>query len=251
VSSSLLVQPVIATPPAPPIPALERPLEPQALVAALRAFHSSYYVEHPFHRLMHEGKLSQRQLQGWVANRLCYQRAIPRKDGAIISNCPVREVRREWIQRIIDHDGVREGEGGIELWVKLGEALGVPREEMEDERHVLPAVRFATEAYVTFCKTKPWVDAVASSLTELFAPDIMRRRLESFPVHYPWIRAEAYDYFKSRLVQAPRDSAYGLKIVTTYCTTVDQQARAFEALKFKIEMLWVMIDSIHNAYRED
>ena len=120
-------------------------------------------------------------MQGWVANRLAYQRAIPRKDGAILSNCPDPEVRRKWIQRIIDHDGTREGEGGIEKWIQLGIAFGVPREEMEDERHVLPGVRFAAEMYVTFCKTRPWVEAAASSLTELFAPDIMRRRLDALP----------------------------------------------------------------------
>jgi pyrroloquinoline-quinone synthase len=250
-TTSPLSAPTLAAPPAPPIPTLDQPLEPNALVAALRAFHASYYVEHPFHKLMHDGKLTQRQLQGWVANRLVYQRAVPRKDAAIISNCPFPEVRRKWIQRIIDHDGLKEGEGGIEMWIRLGEALGVPREEMEDERHVLPGVRFAAEAYVTFCKTRPWVEAAASSLTELFAPDIMRRRLESLPKYYPWIRPEAYDYFKSRLVQAPRDSQHGLEIVTTYCITVEAQQRAFEALKFKIEMLWVLIDTIHNAYRED
>jgi pyrroloquinoline-quinone synthase len=248
--TSLLASPTLAAPPPPPIPVLERPLEPEALAVALRAFHSSYYVEHPFHQFMHEGKLSQRQLQAWVANRLCYQRAVPRKDGAILSNCPYPEVRRRWVQRIIDHDGTREGEGGIELWVRLGMALGLSRDEMESERYVLPGVRFATEAYVTFCKTRPWVEAAAASLTELFAPDIMRRRLEAFPKHYPWIDPEAYAYFRSRLTQAPRDSAHGLEIVTTYCTTVESQQRAFEALKFKIEMLWVMIDTIHNAYRE-
>lgn len=239
-----------AMPPTPPIPALDAPLAPDALVAALRGFHASYYVEHPFHRQMHDGALSPRQLGGWAANRLAYQRAIPRKDAAILSNCPVPTVRRGWLQRIVDHDGTADGEGGIERWIQLGVALGVPREEMDDERHVLPAVRMAAESYVTFCKTRPWVDAVASSLTELFAPDIMRRRLASLPVHYPWIRPEAYAYFQSRLVQAPRDSAEGLAIVAAYCTTVETQHRAFEALRFKIEMLWVMIDAIHNAYRE-
>jgi pyrroloquinoline-quinone synthase len=238
------------TPPAPPIPALDRALTPDELEAALRAFHGSYYVEHPFHELMHAGGLSPRQLQGWVANRLAYQRAIPRKDGAIISNCPDPAVRREWLQRIVDHDGLAEGEGGIELWIRLGESLGVTRAEMEDERHVLPAVRMAAESYVTFCKTRPWVDAVASSLTELFAPDIMRRRLESLPKHYPWIGPQAYDYFKSRLVQAPRDSRQGLAIVRAHCTTVETQQRAFDALRFKIEMLWVLIDAVHNGYRE-
>jgi pyrroloquinoline-quinone synthase len=159
-------------------------------------------------------------------------------------------VRRKWIQRIIDHDGVREGDGGIELWIRLGLALGLTREELEDERHVLPGVRFATEAYVTFCRTHTWVEAAAASLTELFAPDIMRRRLESLPKYYPWIHPDAYDYFRSRLVQAPRDSAHGLEIVTTYCTTIESQRQAFDALKFKIEMLWVMIDTIHHAYQE-
>jgi pyrroloquinoline-quinone synthase len=241
---------VLSAPPAPPIPELTRPLTADDLVAALKAFHSSYYASHPFHTLMHEGRLTRAQLQGWVANRLAYQRAIPRKDGAIISNCPDPAVRRIWLQRIIDHDGTEAGTGGIELWIRLGEAVGVPREEMEDERHVLPGVRFAAEAYVTFCKTKPWIDAVASSLTELFAPGLMRQRIAAFPQHYPWIRPEALDYFKSRLIQAPRDSEQGLQLVKTHCITVETQRRAFDALAFKIEMLWLMIDTIHHAYLE-
>jgi pyrroloquinoline-quinone synthase len=246
---------ILATPPPPPIPSLDRPLEPEALADALRSFSTSYYANHPFHQLMHDGRLTPRQLQGWVANRLAYQRAIPRKDAAIISNCPDPAVRREWIQRIVDHDGTAPTDpkgtpGGIEMWIRLGEALGVPREEMEDERHVLPGVRFAADAYVTFCKTKPWIEAVASSLTELFAPDLMRKRIAAFPRHYPWIRPEALEYFQSRLVQAPRDSRQGLRLVQQHCTTVDSQRRAFEALAFKLEMLWVMIDTIHNAYRE-
>ena len=243
--------PALAAPPAPPVPALDRPLTPDEFEAALRAFHSSYYVQHPFHQLMHEGKLTRRQLRGWVANRLAYQRAIPRKDGAIISNCPLPEVRRLWIQRIVDHDGVEVGTGGIDLWVRLGEALGVPRAEMEDERHVLPAVRMAAESYVTFCRTSWWVAAVASSLTELFAPDIMQRRLAAFPAHYPWVDAAGLEYFRTRLVQAPRDSRQAIEIVRRHCTTVDSQRMAFEALAFKIEMLWVLIDAIRNAYREE
>ena len=192
---------------------------------------------------MYDGKLTQRQFQGWVANRLAYQRVVPRKDAAILSNCPDAAVRREWIQRIIDHDGTAPGTGGIELWIRLGIALGVPREEMEDERHVLPAVRLICESYVTFCRTRPWVQAAASSLTELFAPRIHQERIESFPRHYPWIPPEALDYFKSRLVQAPRDVKHGLAIVQQHCTTVDTQRMAFEALAFKLEMLWAMIDS--------
>jgi pyrroloquinoline-quinone synthase len=238
----------LAAPPPPPIPALDRPLASDELVAALRAFSRSYYAVHPFHQLMREGALSKRQLQGWVANRLAYQRAIPRKDAAIISNCPDPAVRRLWMQRIVDHDGVEPGTGGIEMWVRLGEALGVPRDEMEDERHVLPGVRMAAESYVTFCKTHGWVEAVASSLTELFAPTLMHERLAAFPRHYPWVDAAGLEYFRSRLTQAPRDSAQGVAIVTTHCTTVESQRHAFDALAFKIEMLWVLIDTIHHAY---
>jgi pyrroloquinoline-quinone synthase len=241
---------LLAAPPPAPIPVLTQPLSPGDLDAALRAFSSSYYANHPFHQLMHEGRLTKRQLQGWVANRLAYQRAIPRKDAAILSNCPESDVRRLWLSRIIDHDGTEPGSGGIELWIRLGEALGVPREEMEDERHVLPGVRFATEAYVTFCRTKPWIEAVASSLTELFAPDLMRRRIAAFPQHYPWVDSDALTYFRTRLVQAPRDSQQGLHLVLTRCTTIDTQRRAFDALAFKLELLWVMIDAIHHAYAD-
>jgi pyrroloquinoline-quinone synthase len=240
----------LAAPPPPPFPELGQALSPDALAEALRSFSASYYANHPFHQLMHEGRLTPRQLQGWVANRLAYQRAIPRKDAAILSNCPEPDIRRAWMQRIIDHDGVERGSGGIEMWIRLGVALGVPRKEMEDERHVLPGVRLAAESYVTFCKTKPWIEAVASSLTELFAPDLMRKRIAAFPEHYPWIEADALEYFRSRLVQAPRDSQQGLRLVQERCTTVETQRRAFEALAFKLEMLWVMIDTIHQAYAE-
>lgn len=240
----------LATPPPPPIPVLDRPLSSDELADALRAFSRSYYAVHPFHQLMREGALSKRQLQGWVANRLAYQRAVPRKDAAILSNCPDPAVRRLWIQRIVDHDGTEPGTGGIELWIRLGEALGVPREEMEDERHVLPGVRMAAESYVTFCKTHWWVEAVASSLTELFAPTLMRERLAAFPRHYPWVDAAGLEYFRSRLVQAPRDSTQGLELVTAHCTSVETQQRAFAALAFKIEMLWVLIDTVHNAYAD-
>src|ERR671921_1523998 len=223
----------LAAPPRPPFPDLDRPLSSDALADRLRAFSTSYYARHPFHERMHGGKLSPAQLQGWVANRLAYQRAIPRKDAAIISNCPVPEVRRAWMQRIVDHDGTAPGTGGIEMWIRLGEAVGLSREAMEDERHVLPGVRFAAEAYVTFCKTRPWIEAVASSLTELFAPDLMRQRIAAFPEHYPWIQPHALEYFKSRLVQAPRDSRQGLALVQKHCVTADTQRRAFEALAFK------------------
>src|SRR5215212_11011780 len=169
----------LATPPAPPFPRLERALGPGELEDALRSFNGSYYVEHPFHQLMYEGRLTQRQFQGWAANRLVYQRVVPRKDAAILSNCPDAEVRRDWIGRIVDHDGTAPGTGGIESWLRLGEALGVPREELLSERHVLPAVRYAVDAYVNFARQKPWIEAVASSLTELFGPAAILVRLEA------------------------------------------------------------------------
>lgn len=241
----------LAAPPPPPVPRLDRPLSPDALADALRAFSTSYYANHLFHELMHRGALSERQLRGWVANRLAYQRAIPRKDAAIISNCPDPDIRREWLQRIVDHDGTAPGTGGVEMWIRLGVALGVPREEMEDERHVLPGVRLAAESYVTFCRTRPWIEAVAASLTELFAPGLMRQRISAFAEHYPWVDRAGLEYFRTRLDQAPRDSRHGLQLVQEYCTSVELQRRAFDALTFKLEMLWVMIDTIHNAYRDD
>ena len=162
-------------------------LETDSFVSALRAHSQRYHDRHPFHRKMNEGALSRGQIQGWVANRFYYQENIPRKDAAILANCPDREVRRRWIRRIIDHDGTAEGEGGIEAWLRLGEAVELTREEIQDERHVAPGVRFAVDAYVSFARTRPWVEAVASSLTELFAPDLMAERLAAFERYYPWI----------------------------------------------------------------
>ena len=147
---------------------------------------------------MNAGRLSRRQLQGWVANRFYYQISIPRKDAAILANCPDVEVRRRWIRRIVDHDGTGPGEGGIEAWLRLGEAVGLTREEMLAERHLVPGVRFAVDAYVTFARTRPWVEAVASSLTELFAPDLMAERLAAFERYYPWI-----DRRRPRLLPGP------------------------------------------------
>ena len=142
-------------------------------VEMLRAHSRRYHDQHPFHVRMNAGLLGRRQIQGWVANRFYYQENIPRKDAAILSNCPDVEVRRRWIRRIVDHDGTAPGEGGIEAWLRLGEAAGLTREEITDHRHLVPGVRFAVDAYVNFTRTRPWVEAVASSLTELFAPDLM------------------------------------------------------------------------------
>ena len=216
-------------------------------VAALREQSRRYHDQHPFHRRMNAGELDPEQIRCWVANRFCYQAAIPRKDAAIIANCPDREVRRRWLRRIVDHDGTADGEGGIEAWLRLGEAVGLTRSELEDQRHVVPGVRFAVDAYVTFARTRPWVEAVASSLTELFAPDLMAERLAAFERHYTWIDPQELTYFRARLTQAPRDSAHALEVVTEHCRTPEQQAAALAALSFKCDVLWSMLDAIDRA----
>ncbi|MBN9112242.1 MAG: pyrroloquinoline-quinone synthase PqqC [Pseudonocardia sp.] len=219
-------------------------------VEALRAQSQAYHDQHPFHVRMNAGLLSRNQLQGWVANRFCYQLAIPRKDAAILANCPDVDVRRRWIRRIVDHDGTAAGEGGIEAWLRLGEAVGLSRGDMLSEQLIVPSVRFAVDAYVTFARTRPWVDAVASSLTELFAPDLMAERLAAFERHYPWIDGDGLAYFRARLHQAPRDSEHALEVVTEHCHTAEQQERAVAALAFKCDVLWSVLDGIDRAYPE-
>jgi pyrroloquinoline-quinone synthase len=218
------------------------------LVDRLRSQAERYHAAHPFHVRMNDGELSREQIEGWVANRFAYQEAIPIKDAAILSNCPDVAVRRRWIRRIIDHDGQDGEEGGIEAWVRLGEACGVPREEMLDHRHVVPGVRFAVDAYVTFARTKPWVVAVASSLTELFAPDLMANRLAAFEKYYTWIDPEGLQYFRNRLFQAPRDSEHALEVVLEHCRTPETEQLAYDALAFKNDVLWAMMDAIDRAY---
>jgi pyrroloquinoline-quinone synthase len=207
-----------------------------------------YHDKHPFQVAMNAGRLEPEAIRGWVANRFYYQRSIPIKDAAILSNCPLREVRRIWIHRIRDHDGTRDAEGGIESWLRLGEACAMNRDEMLDERHVLPGVRFAVDAYVNFARTKSWPVAIASSLTELFAPDIMAERLKAFPIHYPWVASWGFDYFKSRVVQAGVDSQEGLKLTVTYCNTRLLQEEAVKALSFKCDVLWTILDVIQGGY---
>ncbi|MBV9793190.1 MAG: pyrroloquinoline-quinone synthase PqqC [Actinobacteria bacterium] len=226
-------------------------LETDSFVSALRAHSVRYHDSHPFHQAMNAGTLNRAQIQGWVANRYCYQEAIPHKDAAILSNCPDRAVRRRWIRRITDHDGTAGSDGGIEAWLRLGEAVGLDREVVASQRQVVPGVRFAVDAYVTFARTRPWVEAVASSLTELFAPDLMAERLAAFERYYPWIDPAGLAYFRSRLTQAPRDSEHALEVVTEYCRTPEQQEAAVAALSFKCDVLWAIMDAIDGAYGHD
>lgn len=223
----------------------------ESFIETLRAQSRRYHSNHPFHARMNEGNLDRRQIQGWVANRFYYQVNIPRKDAAILANCPDREVRRRWIHRIHDHDGTADEEGGIEAWLRLGEAAGLTQEEMWAERHVVAGVRFAVDAYVNFARTRPWVEAVASSLTELFAPDLMTERLAAFERFYTWIDPDGLAYFRTRITQAPCDSEHALEVVTEHCRTPDEQARAVAALSFKSDVLWSMLDAIEKAYPGD
>lgn len=228
----------------------QAPLSREAFEARLRSMERYYHIHHPFHIAMNEGGLEREAVQGWVANRFYYQIQIPRKDAAILANCPDREVRRKWIQRILDHDGAEGDEGGIEAWLRLGEAVGLAREEVVDLRHVLPGVRFAVDAYVRFAQTAPWKEAAASSLTELFAPTIHQKRLESWPTLYPWIDAEGYGYFRRRLDEARRDVEHGLGLTLDHFDTPALQARAVEILRFKLDILWTMLDAMWMAYVE-
>ncbi len=218
--------------------------------ARLRDMERFYHIHHPFHIAMNEGGLDREAVRGWVANRFYYQIQIPRKDAAILANCPDREVRRKWVQRILDHDGRAGDEGGIEAWLRLGEAVGLSRGEVTDLRHVLPGVRFAVDAYVRFALTAPWQEAAASSLTELFAPAIHRKRLEGWPSLYPWIDEAGYDYFHRRLGEAGRDVEHGLALTLDLFTTAQAQGRVVEILRLKLDILWTMLDAMWMAYVE-
>jgi pyrroloquinoline-quinone synthase len=225
----------------------QEPWTAEELVARLRAQGSQYHDLHPFHVRMNAGELSREELQRWVANRYYYQRNIPLKDAAILSNCPDSEVRREWIQRILDHDGTDAGSGGIESWLRLGEALDVGREELQSERLVLPGVRYAVDAYVNFARTRPWIEAVAASLTELFGPGAIRVRIGALERHYPWIDPAGLQYFRARLEQAPRDAQYALDLVLERCVTREQQQKAVDALAFKCDLLWAQLEAIERG----
>jgi pyrroloquinoline-quinone synthase len=204
----------------------------------------TYHHLHPFHIRMNAGDLDRDSIRLWVANRFYYQLNIPRKDAAILANCTVRDVRRRWIKRVIDHDGAAGQEGGIEKWIRLGIACGLATEEMMDERHVRPGVRFAVDAYVNFARTQPWPVAIASSLTELFAPDLMARRLDAFQKHYTWIASEGLDYFRARLIQAREDSEFALQVTLERCLDRTMQEASIHALQFKCDVLWSMLDAL-------
>jgi pyrroloquinoline-quinone synthase len=208
----------------------------------------AYHIHHPFNVMLNSGRADPQQIRGWVANRFYYQISIPIKDAAILANCDDRAVRRNWVQRILDHDGHGDDPGGIESWLRLAQAVGLHREEVEGLSQVLPGVRFAVDAYVNFARRAPWPEAVCSSLTELFAPEIHKQRLAGWPDYYPWIDRAGLHYFQSRVSLARRDVEFGLAVTLERFTSRAQQERALEVLQFKLDVLWQMNDAMALRY---
>ncbi len=226
-------------------------MTPDQLEAALRAIgRERYHDRHPFHALLHGGKLDRGQVQAWALNRYYYQSRIPLKDSALMSRAEDPALRREWRQRVVDHDGEQEGEGGIARWLHLTDALGLDRAAVIDGRGILPATRFAVDAYVRFVRDRTLLEAVASSLTELFAPAIIGNRVAGMLANYDFVSREALAYFDKRLTQAPRDSDFALDYVKREARRPDQQQDVMNALLFKCDVLWAQLDALHHAYVE-
>ena len=217
--------------------------------AAIRAVGAErYHDKHPFHHALHNGKLDKGQVQAWALNRYCYQSAVPRKDAALIGRILDRELRREWAHRMLDHDGYGDEPGGIERWLVLTDGLGLDRGYVQAMRHALPATRFAVEAYVQFVREQPLTVAVASSLTELFAPKIHKERISGMLEGYDFIDDSVMAYFKRRLTQAPRDSDFALAYVLENALTHEEQQACVDAVRFKCNVLWVQLDALQHAY---
>jgi pyrroloquinoline-quinone synthase len=224
-------------------------MSPDELEAALRAIGARrYHNLHPFHHLLHGGSLTKGQVQAWALNRYCYQSAIPRKDAALISRCDDRELRRQWLHRITDHDGRADDPGGIERWLVLTGGLGLDRDYVVSKRGALATTKFAVEAYVRFTAERPLLEAVASSLTELFAPAIHQERIAGMLENYDFIDETVIAYFRRRLDQATRDADFALDYVKRNAVTAAQQQAALDALTFKTDVLWAQLDALYFAY---
>jgi coenzyme PQQ biosynthesis protein C len=219
------------------------------LEAALRDIGARrYHRLHPFHGLLHGGKCSKGQVQAWALNRYYYQAIIPLKDASLIGRCDDPALRREWRSRLVDHDGGADGEGGIERWLKLTDGLGLARDYVVSTRGLLPATRFAGDAYVRFVRERSLLEAVASSLTELFSPDIIGERVAGMLAHYDFVTPATFAYFDKRPPLAKRDSDFALDYVRRHATTRETQAAVLAALEFKCDVLWAMLDALYHAY---
>jgi pyrroloquinoline-quinone synthase len=222
---------------------------PDELEAALRQVGASrYHNLHPFHKLLHGGHLSKPQVQAWALNRFYYQAIIPRKDAALLANMTDREMRREWRHRYLEHDGFGEDEGGIERWLRLTTALGLDRDYVLSTKGILPGTRFAVEAYLHFVRSRPVLEGIASSLTELFAGGIHSERISGMLANYDFIDDEMMGYFRRRLTQAPRDVGFALGYVKANARTQETQQAVINALIFKTEVLWSQLDALSFAY---
>jgi len=206
-----------------------------------------YHHRHPFHSLMHEGKLSRGQLQAWALNRYCYQSRIPLKDAIILSRSEDRSFRVAWRKRIVDHDGEAGTNGGIERWLKLAEATGLTREQVQSGMGILPATRYAVNAYLDLVRSRTFLEAVASSLTELFSRDLIALRMDALRKHYPWLSG-GLDYFTARLSQAPEDAKFAFEWVAEHARTRGEQEAAVAALRQKCDILWAQLDALYCAY---
>ena len=224
-------------------------LSPDKLEAALREIgERRYHRLHPFHGLLHGGKLAKGQVQAWALNRYYYQAMIPIKDASLIARCEDSAVRREWRSRLVDHDGEREGDGGIARWLMLTDGLGLDRDYVTSLRGLLPGTRFAVDAYVRFVREKTLLEAIASSLTEMFSPVIIGERMAGMLANYPFVTAETMSYFDKRPPQAQSDADFALDYVKQNARTPEQQQAALAALEFKCSVLWSMLDALFHAY---
>jgi pyrroloquinoline-quinone synthase len=226
-----------------------RVLSPDGLEAALRAIGAErYHNLHPFHRLLHGGALTRGQVQAWALNRYYYQSRIPAKDASLIARLPTADLRRAWRSRLDDHDGSAPGEGGVARWLRLAEGVGLDAEYVKSTEGLLPGTRFAVDAYVHFVQERPILEGIASSLTELFSPNIIAERVSGMLAHYDFITPETLAYFTPRLTQAPRDSDFALAYVREHARTREQQEAVLAALRFKCGVLWSQLDALHFAY---
>jgi coenzyme PQQ biosynthesis protein C len=224
-------------------------MTPAELEAALRDIGARrYHRLHLFHALLHGGKCSKGQVQAWALNRYCYQAMIPVKDASLIARCDDPALRREWRSRLVDHDGENEGDGGIARWLKLTDGLGLDRGDVIALKGILPATRFAVDAYVHFVRERSLLEAVASSLTELFSPQIIGERMEGMLKGYDFVSAETLAYFAKRPPLAQRDSDFALDYVKRNARTGEQQQAVLKALEFKCDVLWAMLDALYHAY---
>jgi coenzyme PQQ biosynthesis protein C len=225
------------------------PMQPDDLEAALRDIGARrYHRLHPFHHMLHSGQCTRGQVQAWALNRYYYQAMIPIKDASLIARCDDSAIRREWRSRLVDHDGEQEQDGGIARWLKLTDGLGLDRDYVTSLRGLLPGTRFAVDAYVRFVREKTLLEAIASSLTELFSPVIISERMDGMLAHYDFVTRETLAYFEKRPPQAAKDSDFALAYVKREARTPDAQAMVLAALEFKCSVLWAMLDALHHAY---